>query len=168
MKDIAVAHAVTPGHSLLMTDYSSILSNLKIAHVGNVRAVLGRRSAGNGWYVVQSTDDHTVSNADGVARVQAEHKGECDLVKDNFSLGFPTSRCIGNSQLKWSRELQEQARHRFGSPPPLPEQFDSPPYSTADPSIKMRKVDPERGDFLILVTSDMWDLLTNQNAVDLV
>ena len=44
----------------------------------------------------------------------------------------------------------------------------SPPYLIAVPVVTTTKIEPENADFLIMISDDLWDHLTNEQAVELV
>jgi pyruvate dehydrogenase phosphatase len=44
----------------------------------------------------------------------------------------------------------------------------TPPYVTAEPIITTTKVEPERGDFVVMATDGLWEMLTNEEVVGLV
>ncbi|KAG7112653.1 hypothetical protein HYQ45_017198 [Verticillium longisporum] len=44
----------------------------------------------------------------------------------------------------------------------------TPPYVTAEPVVTTTKVNPENGDFLVLATDGLWEMLTNEEVVGLV
>ena len=63
--------------------------------------------------------------------------------------------------------MQEAAQRRlFG--PLLREPLMSPPYLTALPEVTTTKIEPKNGDFLIMASEGMWDLVTGEQAVGLV
>ncbi|KAL8699791.1 MAG: hypothetical protein Q9224_001259, partial [Gallowayella concinna] len=68
---------------------------------------------------------------------------------------------------KLSAHLQSIAQRRFFGRPLLPFLL-SPPYLTAEPQITTTKIDPKDNDFLILASDGFWDLVSNDQAVQLV
>ena len=44
----------------------------------------------------------------------------------------------------------------------------TPPYVTAEPIITTTKVEPEKGDFVVMATDGLWEMLTNEEVVGLV
>ena len=88
-------------------------------------------------------------------------------MKDRRLLGLAVTRAFGDGRWKWSRQVQEEAQKRFFGPR-LRENLVSPPYLTALPEVTTTKIEPENGDFLIMASDGLWDLLTSEQAVDLV
>jgi pyruvate dehydrogenase phosphatase len=44
----------------------------------------------------------------------------------------------------------------------------TPPYLTAEPVVTSTKIDPRNPSFLIMATDGLWDMLSSQQAVDVV
>lgn len=67
-------------------------------------------------------------------------------------------------------EFQWDVQRRFSGPSALTPRYpvQTPPYLTAEPVVTSTKVEAERPCFLILATDGLWDMLSNQQAVDLV
>ena len=155
------------GSCALVSFYNSDTQLLKIACTGDSRAVLGRRDASGKWQALPLSVDQTGHNAEEVARIQKMHPDEPDIFKDGRILGLAPTRAFGDSRWKWSREVQELARKRFHGPK-LREPLKTPPYVTAEPVITTTKIEPERGDFLIMASDGLWDELSSEQAVELV
>lgn len=165
----AVSHLefALSGSCALVSYYNALSKDLKIACVGDSRAVLGRRGPSGRWEAVALSADQTGHNADEVARIEREHPNEPDLFENGRLLGLAVTRAFGDSRWKWSRDLQEDARQRFFGPS-LRESLRTPPYLTAEPVITTTKIDPNRGDFVIIASDGLWDEMSSQEAVDLV
>jgi len=155
------------GSCALMSYYHSDSQQLKVACVGDSRAVLGRRNASGGWEVIALSADQTGNNPDEVARLRTEHPDEPKMIKAGRILGMAVSRAFGDSRWKWGRDLQEQAYKRFYGPKII-EPLLTPPYLTAEPVITTTRIEPEKGDFVIMASDGLWDQLTSKQAVDLV
>ena len=155
------------GSCALVSFYHTDAQQIKTACVGDSRAVLGRRNTAGEWEAIPLSKDQTGWNKDEVARLQAEHPDEPNMIKDGRILGMAVSRAFGDVRWKWPRALQEQAEKRFYGPRPR-ENLLTPPYLTADPVITTMKIDPEKGDFVILATDGLWDNLSSEQAVYLV
>ena len=164
MASLAPAYA---GTCALVSYYHSASRDLKVACVGDSRAVLGRRNASGGWDAIALSADQTGKNPDEVAKLEREHPDELKMIKAGRILGMAVSRAFGDSRWKWSRELQEQAEKRFFGPKII-EPLLTPPYLTAEPVITTTKIEPEKEDFVIMASDGLWDCLTNEQAVDLV
>lgn len=74
---------------------------------------------------------------------------------------------LDQNRWKWTRELQEQAYKRFYAPKII-EPLLTPPYLTAEPIITTTRIEPEKGDFVIMASDGLWDYLTSEQAVGLV
>lgn len=155
------------GSCALISFYNSDTQVLKVACAGDSRAVLGRRNAAGKWEAKALSVDQTGFNKNEVARLSAEHPNEPGMIKDGRLLGRAVTRAFGDGRWKWSREVQEKARDRYFGPA-LPELLLTPPYLTAEPVITTTKIEPDKGDFLIMASDGLWDNLSNQQAVDLV
>jgi len=44
----------------------------------------------------------------------------------------------------------------------------TPPYVTAEPVVTTTKIEPENGDFVVMATDGLWEMLTNEEVVGLV
>ena len=165
----AISHlgAAYAGSCALVSYYHSESQQLKVACTGDSRAVLGRRNTSGGWDATALSVDQTGSNADEVARLQKEHPNEPGMIKDGRVLGMMVSRAFGDSRWKWARDIQEQAYRRFYGPK-IYEPLLTPPYLTAEPVVTTTRIDPDKGDFVIMASDGLWDQLTNEQAVDLV
>ena len=155
------------GSCALVSYYHSDSQQLKVACTGDSRAVLGRRNAAGQWETVALSKDQTGYNEIEVARLQAEHPNEPGMIKNGRLLGLAVTRAFGDCRWKWTRELQELAKKRFFGPSII-EPLLTPPYLTADPVITTTKIEPEKGDFVIMASDGLWDSLTSEQAVDLV
>ncbi|KAF7546185.1 hypothetical protein G7046_g9376 [Stylonectria norvegica] len=156
------------GSCALLSFYDSKSNLLRVACTGDSRAVLGSRSASGKWIATALSDDQTGSNPEEVARMRKEHPGEENVIRNGRVLGgLEPSRAFGDAVYKWSREVAWKLRENFfgKSPSPL---LKTPPYVTAEPIVTTTKVDPEKGDFLVLATDGLWEMLTNEEVVGLV
>lgn len=103
-----------------------------------------------------------------MARLRAEHPGEENVVRSGRILGgLEPSRAFGDSSYKWTREVQEQIKKNFFGRTPST-LLKTPPYVTAEPIITTTKVEPEKGDFVVMATDGLWEMLTNEEVVGLV
>ena len=167
VKKLAPAWA---GSCALLSVYDPITSTLHVACTGDSRAVLGQKQDGK-WEATPLSVDQTGSNADEIARLNREHPGEDEVVKDGRVLGMIVSRAFGDSRWKWPLDVQEDVKQRFYGPSPLPPpkyNVRTPPYLTAEPVVTSTKIDPAKPSFLILATDGLWDMLSSQQGVDLV
>lgn len=77
-------------------------------------------------------------------------------------------RAFGDAKFKWSKKKQEKVFHEQGVKPLSDaKEFQTPPYLTAEPEVTSYQL--QRSDkFLILATDGLWDMLSNEEAVDFV
>ncbi|KAL8733874.1 MAG: hypothetical protein Q9166_001862 [cf. Caloplaca sp. 2 TL-2023] len=164
MQDFAPADS---GCCALLAMYDAASRDLHVANVGDSRAVLGRRNAQGAWDAKPLSIDQTGYNEDEVARLQVEHPGEPEMIKDGRLLGLGVTRAFGDLRWKLSAKLQSIARSRFYPRALLPSLL-SPPYLTAEPVITTTKIDPDNNDFVILASDGFWDHISSEQAVELV
>ena len=157
------------GSCALLSFYDTRSKMLRVACTGDSRAVLGRRNTQSGkWVAIPLSEDQTGSNPSEAARLRAEHPGEPYVVRNGRVLGqLEPSRAFGDAVYKWSRETQDKIkRHFLGK---TPHQFlQTPPYVTAEPVVTNTQIEPGKGDFVVLATDGLWEMLTNEEVVGLV
>ncbi|KAF5137430.1 Protein phosphatase 2C C10F6.17c [Metarhizium anisopliae] len=156
------------GSCALLSFYDTRSNLLRVACTGDSRAVLGRRSESGKWTATALSEDQTGGNPSEAARMRKEHPGEDGVVRNGRVLGgLEPTRAFGDAVYKWSRDVAGKLRASFfgRSPSPL---LKTPPYVTAEPVVTTTKVNPEKGDFLVLATDGLWEMLTNEEVVGLV
>ncbi|TDZ37845.1 [Pyruvate dehydrogenase [acetyl-transferring]]-phosphatase 1 [Colletotrichum spinosum] len=156
------------GSCALLSFYDSRSKLLRVACTGDSRAVLGRRSASGKWTATALSVDQTGSNPDEAARMRKLHPGEDRVVHNGRVLGgLEPTRAFGDASYKWSREITNRLRESFfaRSASPL---LKTPPYVTAEPVVTTTKIEPENGDFVVMATDGLWEMLTNEEVVGLV
>ena len=168
----AAAEILAPalsGSCALLSFYDSSSKLFRVAVTGDSRAVLGRKSVATGkWTATALSEDQTGGTPSEVARLQDEHPGEEYVTHRGRILGgLEPSRAFGDASYKWSREVQQQVKNLFYGRTPNP-LMKTPPYVTAEPTITTTKVEPDRGDFVVLATDGLWEMLTNEEVVGLV
>lgn len=168
----AAAEILAPalsGACALLSFYDSSSKLFRVACTGDSRAVLGRKNPATGkWTATALSEDQTGGTPSEMTRLRAEHPGEDHVVHRGRILGgLEPSRAFGDAGYKWSREVQMRMKKFFfgKTPPPL---LKTPPYVTAEPIITTTKVDPGQGDFVVLATDGLWEMLTNEEVVGLV
>ena len=83
-------------------------------------------------------------------------------------LGFlEPSRAFGDALYKWSIATQERLKKSYLGRTPRP-RLKTPPYVTAEPIVTTTKMQPENGDFVVMATDGLWEMLTNEEVVGLV
>ncbi|KAL4821660.1 phosphatase 2C-like domain-containing protein [Aspergillus spinulosporus] len=167
----AAAELLAPalsGSCALLAFYDSQTRDLKVACAGDSRAVLGRRSENGKWTATPLSEDQTGGTPSEMKRLREEHPGEPNVVRNGRILGqLEPSRSFGDAFYKWSKETQEKIKRQFFGRTPHP-LLKTPPYVTAEPIITTTKVDPSQGDFLVLATDGLWEMLSNEEVVGLV
>ncbi|KAI5359267.1 putative PPM-type phosphatase domain, protein phosphatase 2C family [Septoria linicola] len=166
---VAVGAAAFSGSCALLALYDPARSVLRVANVGDSRAVFGRWDGTK--YVVQPLSiDQTGFNQDEVARLNRDHPGEDKIVDPNSGRvhGIAISRAFGDARWKWPNSLTKLAHDKFWGPSPRPDSMiKTPPYLTAEPEIMETKVrtDGEHPDFLIMASDGLWDQMSSEDAV---
>lgn len=156
------------GSCALLSFYDSSSGLLRVACTGDSRAVLGRRSTSGKWTAIPLSVDQTGNNPNEANRMRKLHPGEEHVIRNGRVLGgLEPTRAFGDASYKWSKEIANRLRDSFfgRSQSPL---LRTPPYVTAEPVITTTKVHPENGDFLVLATDGLWEMLTNEEVVGLV
>lgn len=168
---IVAAELLAPalsGSCALLSFYDSKSKLLRVACTGDSRAVLGRRSENGKWSATPLSVDQTGSNPDEAARMRKLHPGEEHVVRNGRVLGgLEPTRAFGDASYKWTREISDRLRQSFfgRSQSPL---LKTPPYVTAEPVVSTTKIEPEKGDFVVMATDGLWEMLTNEEVVGLV
>ena len=156
------------GSCALLSFYDSRSKLLRVACTGDSRAVLGRRSESGKWTATALSVDQTGGNPDEAARLRKQHPGEEHVVRNGRVLGgLEPTRAFGDATYKWSRDIADRLKRSFfGRTPPV--LMKTPPYVTAEPIVTTTKIEPEKGDFLVMATDGLWEMLTNEEVVGLV
>lgn len=156
------------GSCALLSFYDSRSKELRVACTGDSRAVLGRRGSSGKWTATALSIDQTGGTPSEDARLRAEHPNEPYVTRNGRILGgLEPSRAFGDAVYKWSVETQEKMKKNFFGR--SPSQFlKTPPYVTAEPVITRTKIDPANGDFVVMATDGLWEMLTNEEVVGLV
>ena len=158
------------GSCALLSFYDSRSKTLRVACTGDSRAVLGRRNPQTGkWFATPLSEDQTGSNPNEAARMRAEHPGEeSSVIRGGRVLGnLEPSRAFGDAFYKWSYETQMRIKKHFFGRTPHP-QLKTPPYVTAEPVVTCTGIEPGKGDFVVMATDGLWEMLTNEEVVGLV
>jgi len=156
------------GSCALLSFYDSRSKELRVACTGDSRAVLGRRGASGKWTATALSIDQTGGTASEDARLRAEHPGEPYVTANGRILGgLEPSRAFGDAVYKWSKETQEKLKTSYFGRTPS-KYLKTPPYVTAEPVVTTTKVDPGKGDFVVMASDGLWEMLTNEEVVGLV
>ena len=167
----AAAELLAPalsGSCALLSFYDSQSKLFRVACTGDSRAVLGRRGSNGKWTATALSEDQTGGTPSEMSRLRQEHPGEDHVVRNGRILGgLEPSRAFGDAFYKWSREVQDRMKSQYFGRTPSPS-LKTPPYVTAEPIVTTTKVEPEKGDFVVLATDGLWEMLTNEEVVGLV
>ncbi|KAK9785191.1 putative PPM-type phosphatase domain-containing protein [Seiridium cardinale] len=156
------------GSCALLSFYDSASKTLRVACTGDSRAVLGRRSGSGKWTAAALSEDQTGSNPNEAARMRKAHPGEERVVHNGRVLGgLEPTRAFGDASYKWTREISDRLRSSFFGRTPS-SYLKTPPYVTAEPVVTTTKIQPEKGDFVVMATDGLWEMLTNEEVVGLV
>ena len=156
------------GSCALLSFYDSRSKELRVACTGDSRAVLGRRGSSGKWTATPLSVDQTGGNEAEAARLRKEHPNEPYVTANGRILGgLEPSRAFGDAVYKWSRETQDLMRAKYFARAPS-KHLKTPPYVTAEPVVTTTKVQPEKGDFVVMATDGLWEMLTNEEVVGLV
>ncbi|KAI4700086.1 hypothetical protein J4E81_004122 [Alternaria sp. BMP 2799] len=168
---IAAAELLAPalsGSCALLSFYDSRSKLLRVACTGDSRAILGRRGPNGKWTVTPLSEDQTGGTTSEAERLRREHPGEPNVVRNGRILGgLEPSRAFGDASYKWSAETNAELKKSYFSRSPST-LLKTPPYVTAEPVITTTKVEPEKGDFVVMATDGLWEMLTNEEVVGLV
>ena len=167
----AAAELLAPalsGSCALLSFYDSRTKDFRVACTGDSRAVLGRRGKDGLWTATALSEDQTGGTPSEMERLRKEHPDEQYVVSRGRILGnLEPSRAFGDASYKWARDVQEKIKAQwFGRTPPA--LLKTPPYVTAEPVVTTTKVEPEKGDFVVLATDGLWEMLTNEEVIGLV
>lgn len=168
---IAAAELLAPalsGSCALLSFYDARSKLLRVACTGDSRAVLGRRGPNGKWTATALSEDQTGGTTTEADRLRREHPGEPNVVRNGRILGgLEPSRAFGDASYKWSLETNAELKKSYfaRSPSSL---LKTPPYVTAEPIVTTTKVDPAKGDFVVMATDGLWEMLTNEEVVGLV
>lgn len=168
---VAAAELLAPalsGSCALLSFYDSRSKLLRVACTGDSRAVLGRRGSNGKWTATPLSEDQTGGTVSEARRLREEHPGEPNVVRNGRILGgLEPSRAFGDASYKWSLKTTDELKKSYFARTASP-LLKTPPYVTAEPVITTTKVDPEKGDFVVMATDGLWEMLTNEEVVGLV
>lgn len=168
---VAAAELLAPalsGSCALLSFYDSRSKLLRVACTGDSRAILGRRGENGKWTATPLSEDQTGGTTSEAERLRKEHPGEPNVVRNGRILGgLEPSRAFGDAYYKWSLETNAELKKSYFARTPSA-LLKTPPYVTAEPVITTTKVEPEKGDFVVMATDGLWEMLTNEEVVGLV
>lgn len=156
------------GSCALLSFYDSQSKDLKVAVAGDSRALLGRRGPSGKWTATALSEDQTGGTPSEMKRLREEHPGEPYVTRNGRILGqLEPSRSFGDATYKWTKDVQDKIKRQFFGRTPSP-LLKTPPYVTAEPVITTTKIDPSKGDFIVMATDGLWEMLSNEEVVGLV
>lgn len=156
------------GSCALLAFYESRSKMLRVAVTGDSRAVLGRRGKNGKWTATALSEDQTGSTASEETRIRKEHPGEANVIRNGRVLGgLEPTRAFGDASYKWTADVQAKIKDKFFGRTPS-SLLKTPPYVTAEPVVTTTKIEPENGDFVVMATDGLWEMLTNEEVVGLV
>ncbi|XP_063071640.1 pyruvate dehydrogenase [acetyl-transferring]-phosphatase 1, mitochondrial [Engraulis encrasicolus] len=152
--------------------------DIRLANLGDSRAVMGVQEADGSWSPLTLTNDHNAQNPDEMQRVLSEHPHleRKTVVKHERLLGqLLPFRAFGDVKFKWSSELlshMSEARPEIHSPgnefgKMVPSNYHTPPYLIAEPEVMHHQLRPQ-DKFLILATDGLWELMHRQKVVQVI
>lgn len=156
------------GSCALLSFYDTNTKLLRVACTGDSRAVLGRRGESGKWVATALSVDQTGGNPEEEARMRKLHPGEDNVIRNGRVLGgLEPTRAFGDATYKWTRDVSERLKASFFGRTPS-QLLRTPPYVTAEPVVTTTKIEPEKGDFVVMATDGLWEMLTNEEVVGLV
>ncbi|MCJ1385132.1 hypothetical protein MMC17_008251 [Xylographa soralifera] len=163
LSDLTLTYA---GSCALLGIYDPSSSLLRVACVGDSRAVLGRRKEDGKWQTIALSADQNLDNDSEAARLQQEHPNEPEMIEDNTVLGMYITRAFGNGRWKYRTEIQKLMKDNYFARSPRTNSL-TPPYLTAKPVVSLTEVQPGN-DFMILASDGLWNRMKSEQAVLLV
>lgn len=157
------------GSCALLSMFDPTTKLLRVACTGDSRAVLGRRDPLTGSYIATAlSTDQTGFNEAELARVQAAHPGEPDVIdrRTGRTLGLAITRAFGDGMWKWPQEVVQECHDRFAYRPPRPG-YKTPPYVIVEPVVTTTEIRGE-GEFVIMASDGLWEHMSSEQAVKLV
>ena len=174
----AAISALTPafsGSCALLAAFDPQLNKLRVACVGDSRAVLGRWDDLEAKYIARPLSiDQTGFNESEYTRIMDAHPDEPDILDKSSGrlLGLAVTRAFGDHRWKWDNDFIKQLQLKFWGTAPRPKS-QTPPYLTAEPVITetdIIRVDPAdaqpgKSDFMIMASDGLWDRISSEHAV---
>lgn len=151
-------------------------AHLHVANTGDCRAILGVQNQDGSWSALPLTQDHTAFNKMETLRLKKEHPAseEDSLIVNNRLLGvLMPSRAFGDVRFKWNRELQRSVLGNRSNSENVsiyeyvPPNYHTPPYLTAEPEVTYHNL-RRQDKFLVIASDGLWDMLSNEEVVNLV
>ncbi|KAF2475980.1 protein serine/threonine phosphatase 2C [Lindgomyces ingoldianus] len=176
---ISALNPALSGSCALLACFDPRASKLRVACVGDSRAVLGRWDSSTQSYTcIPLSVDQTGFNESEVRKLNEEHPDEPEIIdpKSGRLLGIAVTRAFGDHRWKWDNELIASIRAKFWGSHPRPGSK-TPPYMTAEPVITETDIirgraeegdEDTKPDFMIMASDGLWDKISSTDAVDLI
>uniref|UniRef100_A0A8C5WQW6 [Pyruvate dehydrogenase [acetyl-transferring]]-phosphatase 2, mitochondrial n=1 Tax=Laticauda laticaudata TaxID=8630 RepID=A0A8C5WQW6_LATLA len=150
--------------------------HLHVANAGDCRVILGAQNPNGTWSALPLTRDHNAFNESEILRLKSEHptsEGNTLLMNDRLLGVLMPSRAFGDVMFKWSQDLQQSILKNHCNLEDLniyeyvPPCYHTPPYLTAEPEVTYHKI-KQQDKFLVLASDGLWDMLSNEEVVQLI
>ncbi|XP_070616509.1 LOW QUALITY PROTEIN: pyruvate dehydrogenase [acetyl-transferring]-phosphatase 2, mitochondrial [Erythrolamprus reginae] len=151
-------------------------AHLHVANAGDCRGILGVQDPNGSWSALPLTRDHNAFNTSEISRLRSEHptsEGNTLIMNDRLLGVLMPSRAFGDVMFKWSQDLQQSILKSHCNLEDLniyeyvPPCYHTPPYLTAEPEVTYHKI-RRQDKFLVLASDGLWDMLSNEEVVQLV
>ncbi|KAK2155055.1 hypothetical protein LSH36_250g01032 [Paralvinella palmiformis] len=147
--------------------------DLNVANLGDCRAVIGQLTDHGEWRPIQLTNDHKPENQKEAQRLLASHpmSESANLLKNSRLLGLLVPlRAFGDIRFKWNlhdlKVIAEFLENQFAQNL-IPKNYYTPPYLFNQPEVHHYSLS-RRDKFMVIGTDGLWDMLSNQEVVNLV
>ncbi|KAI0895260.1 putative pyruvate dehydrogenase [Annulohypoxylon nitens] len=158
------------GSSALLSLYDPSRRVLHVSYAGDSRAVYAEQQRSGKWLSVDLAIEHTALNPKEVERITEAHPGEENVIqKDGTLMGLEMTRGFGLARWKLPAAVHGDMEQKLLAPV-YDEEFDfkTPPYVISPPDSVSVKIHAKKPAFMIMASSGLWQLLTSQQAIDLV
>ncbi|KAF1924784.1 protein serine/threonine phosphatase 2C [Didymella exigua CBS 183.55] len=163
------------GSCALLAAFDPASSVLRVACIGDSRAVLGRWDPSTRSYTcIPLSEDQTGFNEKEVKRITEAHPDEPDILdpKTGRLMGLAVTRAFGDHRWKWDNEFVKMVQAKFWGSSPRP-QSKTAPYMTAEPEVTETDIvrhssGKGKSDFMIMASDGLWDRISSEHAVECV
>ncbi|XP_013929490.1 PREDICTED: pyruvate dehydrogenase [acetyl-transferring]-phosphatase 2, mitochondrial [Thamnophis sirtalis] len=151
-------------------------AHLHVANAGDCRVILGVQNPNGSWSALPLTRDHNAFNVSEISRLKGAHpssEGSTLIMNDRLLGVLMPTRAFGDVMFKWSQDLQQSILNNHCNLEDLniyeyvPPCYHTPPYLTAEPEVTYHKI-RRQDKFLVLASDGLWDMLSNEEVVQLV
>ena len=148
-------------------------TTIKVANVGDTRAVIGQLDEHGQWKAKPLSVDHNVDNKTEVDRVKSQHprSEHSFILRNNRLLGqLIPLRAFGDVRYKWSLKDLKSIVNLMDSayaPNIIPTNYYTPPYLIAEPEVITHQL-TQNDRFLVLASDGIWEMMSNNEVINLV